>query len=126
MKTFVSILLGLVMLAGCSRHSSQPVEVKYETITLTWLSDTAIEPNHSLVIRTVTATATNLDATDVSTLDQAANMLGQYGWKLVSTETKGNWDTWHMQRQDRGDGKQFYLLPESAAKLNELSSHPQK
>ena len=71
---------------------------------------TADLTNHCVIIRTVTGSTTNVVQTNVDSLDQAANILGQYGWQLVSTGTKNDTASWHLQRQVREDGKTFMLV----------------
>jgi len=115
MKILASILIGLVLLSGCSKP---PKDVKYETMKLDWFNDAAIVPNHCLVITTKTGAATKVEAIDVATIDQAAEILGQYGWKFVSSETDGYSKIYHMQRQSPGDGKKFDLCGFSAAEIN--------
>ena len=124
MKTFVLILFGSILLLGCSRQSPKPPqEIKYETMSMDWAEedDTARSlgfTNHCLLVMTKTSTETNSAAIDVSSLDDAANILGRYGWELVSTETKGNPGIYHMKRQVREDGKKFILTSASAAEFN--------
>jgi len=57
---------------------------------------------------------------DVASLDGAADILGQYGWHLVSTESSDMSETWHMERQAREDGKQFSLIDGSASQMKSL------
>jgi hypothetical protein len=111
MKTIASILVGSILLLGCSRQSSQPVnpaEIKYETKTMEWReeSDTMRAlgfTNHALIIFFTDKTK-NI-ATNVDSLDQAANILGQYGWEFASSDVKGDRTVYHMKRQARKDGR---------------------
>ncbi|MGA3267080.1 MAG: hypothetical protein ABSE16_09680 [Verrucomicrobiota bacterium] len=102
-KTFASIFLSSVLLLGCSR----PAEIKYQTGTLEswrWNNFT----NYTLFVNcTYSHFQTNVD-----TLDQAANILGQYGWELVNSETVGGREVYHLKRQIRdGDGCDFIFTP---------------
>jgi PBP1b-binding outer membrane lipoprotein LpoB len=112
MKTFASILIGSVFLIGCSRQATKQPETKYETLTLNWENEIPDGDltNHCVIIRTVTSSATNVVQTNVDSLDQAANILGQYGWGFVSTEIKNDTKSYHLQRQVREDGKTFMLV----------------
>jgi len=109
MKTFASILVGSALLLGCSQH-----EVKYQTGTLEWEEDSAIlssfgASNHTLIIYSTIKTQNIY--TNVDSLDQAANILGQYGWELVSSESVNDRKTYHMKRQvQEGDDGQFKLV----------------
>jgi hypothetical protein len=49
-------------------------------------------------------------STNVDSLDQAANIVGKYGWELVSTETVNGETIYHMKRKAQRNG-QFVLAP---------------
>jgi PBP1b-binding outer membrane lipoprotein LpoB len=108
MKTFASILLGSLLLFGCSRQDSSKQGVKYQTEKLeSWPYKDFT--NYALQI-SFADKAKNIQ-TNVDSLDQAANILGQYGWELVSSETANDHETYHMKRQMRDDGCGFYFGP---------------
>jgi hypothetical protein len=110
-KTFASIFLSSVLLLGCSR----PAEIKYQTGTLEswrWNNFT----NYVLLV--TFADKTQSFRTNVDTLDQAANILGQYGWELVNSETVGGREVYHLKRQARSDGCDFVLSPNIDASRN--------
>jgi hypothetical protein len=116
MKTFVSILLGSILLLGCSQQASkQQQEIKYQTGKLeSWPYKDFT--NYALQISF--ADKTKDIQTNVDSLDQAANILGQYGWELVSSETANGHETYHMKRQMRDDGCGFYFGPNLDPSLN--------
>lgn len=49
--------------------------------------------------------------TNISSFEQAANILGQFGWELVSSETVDGNRVYHLKRQKQPDGK-FFFFPE--------------
>ncbi|MGA2240895.1 MAG: hypothetical protein ABSH11_02505 [Verrucomicrobiota bacterium] len=107
MKTFASMLLGSILLFGCSQQApKQQQEIKYQTGKLaSWPYKDFT--NYALLI--TFADKTKNIQTNVDSLEQAANVLGQYGWELVSSETVNNCETYHMKRQTREDGCTFVL-----------------
>jgi hypothetical protein len=117
MKIFPLLCAMGFVLAGCSRQAASSADKKYESITLEWQSempDVGLT-NHCLIVRTMASAGTSLEQKDVSSLDDAANVLGQYGWKLVSSDSKGDDQIYHMERQSRDDGKTFSLILYNAA-----------
>jgi hypothetical protein len=109
MKVFVSILFCTVLLFGCSKP---PTEIKYETKTMDWMKENdAVRmlglTNHTLIIHF----SDKKDIlTNVDSLDQAANILGEYGWEFVSSEVNDGTTVYHMKRQASKDGG-FDLVP---------------
>ena len=69
--------------------------------------------NHTLIIK---FTDRQNILTNVGSLDQAASILGQYGWEFVSSESSGDETVYHMKRQARKDGD-FDLVPLSVKEL---------
>jgi len=101
------MLLGSILLFGCSQQApKQQQEIKYQTGKLaSWPYKDFT--NYALLI--TFADKTKNIQTNVDSLEQAANVLGQYGWELVSSETVNNCETYHMKRQTREDGCTFVL-----------------
>ena len=90
MKTLAAIFFAACLLSGCGQDKSQ-------TVSLAWWNGYT---NLSLTI-----TAPNVQViTNVDTLEQAANILGQYGWQTVSVT--GNDDAsrvMYLKRLYRGN-----------------------
>ncbi|HEX3889409.1 MAG TPA: hypothetical protein VHX90_01045 [Verrucomicrobiae bacterium] len=111
----------LVVLVGCSRREPQQTKTRFEAAKLDLLiqNDTTIQlgwTNNCLVYQT----KTNPVATDIYSLQQATEILGQYGWQFVSSESDGTHEYYHLQRQvqsDKSDGHDPIILGVSAASL---------
>jgi hypothetical protein len=111
MNRWFYILGCSLFLLGCSRQKPPQADEKFETLTVAWQSEvpSAGITNHCLFIWTVANSKTNVEQLDVNSLDQAGNILGKYGWKLVSTDSAGSVPSWHFERRARDDGKIFTL-----------------
>lgn len=115
---FAPLIFAIVaLLFGCSRHSdttrhpdtSEPV-AKYESAKLDWAiqNHTTVElglTNNCLVYVAKGQTV----ATDVYSLQQATEMLGQYGWQFVSSDSDNTFEHYHLQRQVHGDKTDGYM-----------------
>jgi hypothetical protein len=99
MKTFASVLLGSSLLFGCSQE-------KFETKTMSWDTGSRFYTNQSLEIFTKEGPI----QTNVDSLDQAANIVGQYGWELVNADVENGEKVYHMKRKAQKDGG-FFLMP---------------
>jgi dissimilatory sulfite reductase (desulfoviridin) alpha/beta subunit len=113
MKTACIILAVAALLCGCNKPAAPAATepAKYETGTIAmWDSDSMRDlgyTHHTLMIWT----KSGIIKTNVETLDHAANILGQYGWELVSAATDGHQEIYHLKRQSQAKG-QFSLSPE--------------
>jgi hypothetical protein len=107
MKRIAAAFVGCLLVCGCSHHDG----ATFQTLTMDWQPDIpdAGLTNHCLIIRTFTSASSGTEQTNVDSLDEAANILGKYGWQLVSTENKGDIKSYHMSRLAREDGKTFTL-----------------
>jgi len=98
MKTLAFTLCGLFLLCGCSE--------KFQTKTMEWDTSNLLYTNQNLVIYASSGPI----QTNVDSLDQAANILGQYGWEFVNSDTEGDKQVYHMKRQARKECD-FFLIP---------------
>lgn len=90
MKTLSSLMLAAVLLAGCDK----PYQAgRLEWSDLTKTNTLAIFTTHGPI------------STNVTSVEQAANILGQYGWEVVSSDPGGR----AMTLKRRGNGNQFVL-----------------
>jgi hypothetical protein len=98
MKTFTLTLFILIVITGCSE--------KIQNATMSWDTDGLVYKNQTLNIFCDSGPI----QTNVDSLDEAASILGQYGWEFVSSETQNGEETYHMKRQARTDCT-FVLCP---------------
>ncbi|MGD0206367.1 MAG: hypothetical protein ABSC89_02005 [Verrucomicrobiota bacterium] len=99
MKTQIAIFLASLLLFGCSQE-------KFETKTMSWDTKSLFYTNQNLVIFAKGGPI----QTNVDSLDQAANILGQYGWEFVNSDTENGEKVYHMKRRAQKTGD-FYLSP---------------
>jgi hypothetical protein len=79
---------------------------KFETKTISWDTKSLFYTNQNLVIFAKEGPI----QTNVDSLDQAANILGQYGWEFVNSDTENGEKVYHMKRRVQKTGE-FYLSP---------------
>jgi hypothetical protein len=99
MKISTSFLVGSFLLFGCSQE-------KFETKTMSWDTKSLFYTNQNLEIFAKGGPI----QTNVDSLDQAANILGQYGWELASTGVENGETVYHMKRRAQKTGD-FFLMP---------------
>jgi hypothetical protein len=99
MKTFIAILASAFLICGCG-------QAKFESGQLSWSLDAVLYTNQNLIIFAKGGPI----QTNVDSLDQAENILGQYGWELASTDVENGDRVYHMKRRQQEYGR-FYLIP---------------
>lgn len=98
MKSVAAVTVMLLLLCGCGQQKSQ-------VGTMIWPGD-ATNCQLSLVIKGSVLT------TNVTSLNQASDFLGQYGWQFASENTDGGNRAFYMKRQYKGDDvSTFALMP---------------
>jgi hypothetical protein len=86
MKKSVAIFCGAFVICGCRQN-------KYETQEMTWYGD--ISTNMHLIV----SGKDGVLETNVDSLDQAANIVGQYGWEFVNSDVENGDQVYHMKRR---------------------------
>jgi hypothetical protein len=97
-KTFALVLFGSFPLFGCSQE-------KFETKTMSWDSSLLYTNQNLIIFAKGGPIQINVDS-----LDQAANIVGQYGWELVNSDVENGEKVYHMKRREQKDGE-FSLTP---------------
>jgi hypothetical protein len=96
-KTIAPVMLCSVLLLGCSQE--------YETQEMRWDTSSLLYTN-----QTLTVFGSSMISTNVDSLDQAANIIGKFGWELVNTEAVNGETVYHMKRKAQRNGE-FALTP---------------
>jgi hypothetical protein len=118
MKILPFILL--FVLVGCSRHEAQQPKVESAKLGMVIQNDIARQEgwtNNCLVYWVKDKPV----ATDVYSLQRGIEILGQYGWKFVSSESDGTHEYYHIQREvqvDKSDGYDPIIMGMSGAQFN--------
>ncbi|HTR40109.1 MAG TPA: hypothetical protein VMH87_00650 [Pseudomonadales bacterium] len=102
MKASAIIFFGMVaaLLCGCSQEKSQ-------VGSMIWPGD-ATNCQLSVIVNHAVIT------TNVDSLEQAANILGQYGWQFTSAGTSGGDREFFMTRQYHSDDASSFTLLDSS------------
>jgi hypothetical protein len=104
MKTHIAILCAAFVVCGCGQATQkQPVHAngnqnseRFEFAKMYWTHGAT---NGTLLIRT----KASLVQTNVSTLEYAADIVGQYGWEFVQRYDDGTHEIFCMKRRAQTD-----------------------
>jgi hypothetical protein len=97
MKAFIVALTAAILVCGCDHE-------KFENQKMTWYG--SFSTNAMLIIYAKGGPI----QTNVDSLDQAANILGQYGWEFVNTGVEDGDKVFYMKRHVQKYGS-FSLTP---------------
>jgi hypothetical protein len=105
MKNYISILCTSLMVCGCGQenqsHSGQANgnqnSERFEFSEMYWVHGAT---NGTMLIQTDTGQV----QTNVSTLDYAADIAGQYGWEFVQKYDDGTHEIFYMKRRSQTYG----------------------
>ena len=101
--------MAAALLCGCAKPE-KAVQLKFQAGHLEWWTDDELRTFGKTNLSLLVFAPDGLMETNVESLDEAADILGQYGWEFTGAQFKGNHEIYYMRRQATNDCK-FSLLP---------------
>jgi hypothetical protein len=111
MKLAIIYLAAICLITGCGKQSAPSPIPQFEAASLEFHSADKMRVLKYDHYRLLYDVGRQQMQTNIVRFEQAANILGAYGWELVNAETVQGGTIYHLKRQKQADGH-FFFWPE--------------